>query len=515
MPSLEIEIEMVTPTNDNPGGTNAKFYVSDHDHIGGNGEFYHGFVTKTPTLKMTDTGSGEIQMNGGSLTITNEPNNAKHPFGGSNYSKILSNTGPYYVGVKGNGKYNLFEGQLFIQSIDSNSISCSLKSIRPTDSGPTFNTNKIGIGVVDGDAINNFIWGDVVDWEVLENSSEASDFDNISGSAVQSVLYFYNIVTGSTPTVKVNSNASTWAATGSVRFDARSDDDGGSDNALGAYQSTNNYSDDTKYSFSGTGVKNRFSSSGLNRTTAGRTVSEFAETMAYIMSTSDTHIPRITNDKFYIVETSALDLNKATSPPNLSFVWDLGNITAIDGLRRACYGCNFQFFIMPSQTDGNRKLYLINKANQPSSSSDYYHAISENDVLNLIIRGPEEIRSIKGEYKYYRWQNNDLIETDGAVTQFLSATGSDISFHALITNDSQSSTLTTAINAIKAIYQKPTISAEINGFQETWRAGDRVVFNRRDEFIKVDMIIRSIEWNATEEVTTIEGDATLTPYVQE
>ena len=512
MPSLEIEIEMVTPTNDDPAGTNAKFYVSDHAHIGSNGEFYHGFVTKTPKLKMSDTGSGEIQMNGGSLTMTNEPNNSNHPFGGSNYSKILSDTGPYYVGVKAEGNYNLFEGQLFIQSIDSNNISCSLKSIRSTDSGPIFDTTKTGIGSVDGDAINGFIWGDVVDWEVLENSSEAGDFDTISGAAVQSVLYFYNIMTGATPTIKVNSNGSTWTGTGSVRFDARSDDDGGSDNALGAYQSTNNYSDDTQYSFSGTGVKNRFSSSGLNRTTAGRTVLEFAETMAYIMSASDTHIPRITNDKFYIIETSTVDSNKASSPPNLSFVWELGNITANDALRKACFASNFSFFIMPSQTDGNRTLFLINKANEPSTSSDYYHAISENDVLDIMIRGPEEIRSIKGNYPYYRWQNNKLIETKGSSTQFLSSTGKDISFDALISNDSQASTLTTAINAMKAIYEKPTISAKIDGFQESWRPGDRVVFNRRDEFVKVDMIIRSIEWNATEEVTTIEGEATLSPY---
>ena len=515
MPSLEVEIEMVTPTNSDPAGTNAKFYVSDHSHIGANGEYYHGFIQKAPNLKLQDSGSGQIEMSGASIVLSNEPNNADHPFGQSNYTKILNNTGPYYIGIKYQTAYNLFEGQLFIQAIDSESVRCSLKSIRPTDSGPTWNTEKTGISSTNSELVSGFIWGDVVEWKVERDNSDVGSWDNISGSAVQAALYFYNSVDSVTPSIKVNGNASTWVSTGSVRYSARASTDGSSDGELAAYQSTNNYTDGTQYSFSGTGVKNRFLTNHTNRSTAGRTIAEFAETMAYISSAADTHVPRLTNDKFYILETETIDTNKAPSPPNLSFVWNKGIISTLEALRLVCFATNYQFFILPSQTNGNRTLFLIDKANAPSTSSAFYNTVSENDILSLIIRGPEEIKTIIGKYEYYRWQGTELIEQNQRQGVNLGSTGKEVTFEALVTNTSQSANVTNVLNAMKSFYEKPTLSVEINDLHDEWRPGDRVVFNRRDEFVNVDMIIRSIEWNFNDLTTTIEGDASLTPYVQE
>ena len=513
MPSLEVEIEMVTPTDSDPAGTNAKFYVSDHSHIGANGEYYHGFIQIAPNLKLQDSGSGQIEMSGAFIVLSNEPNNADHPFGQSNYTKILSDTGPYYIGIKYQTAYNLFEGQLFIQAIDSESIRCNVKSIRPTDSGPVWNTTQEGISGTSSDLVSGFIWGDVVDWKVERDNSDVGSWDTIGGVAVQTALYFYNIV-NSAPSIKVGGNEIQWSTTGN-RFDANASDDGSQDAQLGASQNITDYNDGTQFSFSGTGIKNRFLSSGTNRATAGRTIAEFAETMAYISSAADTHIPRLTNDKFYILETETIDTNKAPSPPNLSFVWDKGIITTIEALRLVAFASNYQFFILPSQTNGNRTLFLIDNANAPASSSAYYNTVSENDILSLVIRGPEEIKSIKGNFEYYRWQGAELVETKGRSTLFLNATGKEVSFDALITNPSQQTNLTNFLNAMKTFYEKPTLSVEVNDVHDEWRPGDRIVFNRRDEFVNVDMIIRSIEWNFNNLTTTIEGDAPLTPYVQE
>ena len=154
-------------------------------------------------------------------------------------------------------------------------------------------------------------------------------------------------------------------------------------------------------------------------------------------------------------------------------------------------------------------------ANAPASSSAFYNTISENDILSLVIRGPEEIKTIIGQYEYYRWQGTELIEQGGRSGVNLGSTGKEVNFEALISNQSQISNLTNVLNAMKAFYEKPTLSVEINDLHDEWRPGDRVVFNRRDEFVNVDMIIRSIEWDFNDLTTTIEGDATLTPYVQE
>lgn len=513
MPSLEIEIEMVTPTNDNPGGTNAKFYVSDHDHVGANGEFYYGFIQKSPSLKLQDTGSGEIQMSGASITFSNEPQNAKHPFGSVNYTKILSDTGPYFIGIKYKSVYNLFEGQLFIQTIDSESISCSIKSIRSGDATPGIPDGQETAG--NGEIVP-LAYGSISKSIAVRDDTFASDFDNISGSAVQTVLYFKN-TTNTTPTILVNDSSSTWAATGNIRYspDTLSDGDSVNNNGLASYQSTNAYAADTAFQFSATGMKNPIT---LTRTTAGTTFLALSEFIVYSMSRDGRGVATITPDKFYILENNTIDSNKTGTSPTIGIMIETsqGDKLSINFLRESSLSVNYQFYILPSQTDGDRTLTIIDKANIPSTSSAYYKAISENDVLNLVIRGPQEIRRIKGEFTYYdSFGSANLRELTISKEVVLDTTGKDFKFGASITGIDQVSNLTNVLSGIKTFYQKATINAEINDLHDEWRPGDRVVFNRRDEFVNVDMIIRSIEWNFTDLTTVIEGDATLTPYVQE
>ncbi len=510
MPSLEVEIEMVDPTNDNPAGTNAKFYISDHGHIGANGEYYHGFIQRAPNLKLQDTGSGQIEMSGATIVISNEPNNPNHPFGQTNYAKILSDNGPYYIGIKYQSVYNLFEGQLFIQTLDSESVRCSIKAIRETNeqfsAGGQINTSAQDIP---------FYYGTIDKTKAYRDDSEASGFDNISGSAVQTVLYFDNL-TSTTPTILVNGNSSTWTSTGNVRYSHDQRDDGGAPNTgdLQAYQSTHAYASDTAFQFSGTGMQNPITKVAA---TGGTTFLNLADFIVYSISRDGRGLPTITNDKFYILESGSVDSNKTGTSPTISFSLNQGSVFSVDLLKRIALSVNYQFFMLPSQTDGDRELTIIDKAHTPAISSAYYRTVSENNVLNLVIRGPQEVNRIKGNFKYFNsFGTAGLNELEGVRVEVLDDTGKNLEFDAAITGiDQASSILDPIVTAMKTFYQKGSINAEINDLHDEWRPGDRVVFNRRDEFVNVDMIIRSIEWNFNDLTTTIEGDATLTPYVQE
>ena len=510
MPSLEVEIEMVTPTSSNPGGTNAKFYISDHGHIGANGEYYHGFIQKAPNLKLQDTGSGEIQMSGASIVLTNEPNNADHPFGQSNYTKILSDSGPYFIGIKYKSNFNLFEGQLFIQAIDSESIRCSIKTIRSGDDTPGFGAAG---EITNTDQIVPYYFGSIVKSEAKRNDINASLYDNISGSAVKTVLYFMNL-TNTTPSIFVNGNSSTWGSTGSIRYspDARTDGEPGS-TRIASYQSTNEYPDDTAFQFSASGMKNSLT---LTTTTAGTTFLDLAEFVVYSSSKDGRGVATLTDDNFYILENNSVNSDKTGTSPTIGVLIEDLTQLSIDFLRVVSLSVNYQFYMLPSQTDGERELTIIDKANSPSSSSAFYRSISENDVLSLVIRGPQEIRRILGSFTYYDSFNSEgLNELTGHREVVLNSTGKDFKFDASITSLDSVSNLTTILSGMKTFYQKSSVNAEINDLHDEWRPGDRVVFNRRDEFVNVDMIIRSIEWNFNDLTTTIEGDATLTPYVQE
>ncbi len=509
MPSLEVEIEMVDPTNDNPAGTNAKYYISDHGHIGANGEYYHGFIQRAPNLKLQDTGSGQIEMSGATIVISNEPNNPNHPFGQSNYAKILSDNGPYYIGIKYQSVYNLFEGQLFIQTLDSESVRCSIRQIR-TDAG-SVGWSAGGEIQTSGQKIP-FYYGTIDKTKAYRDDSDASLFDNISGSAVQTVLYFDNL-TSTAPTILVNGNSSTWTSTGNVRYSHDARDDGGNDD-LQAYQSTHAYASDTAFQFSGTGMQNPITKVAA---TAGTTFLNWAEFIVYTASRDGRGVPTITGDKFYILESGSVDSNKTGTSPTVSFSLEQGAVESFEEFKKICLAVNYQYFILPSQTDGDRELTIIDKAHTPASSSAYYRTVSENDVLNLVIRGPQEINRIIGNFKYYNsFGSAGLNELSQVNVQVLDDTGKNLEFDAAITGiDQNSSILTPIVTAMKTFYQKGSVNVEINDVHDEWRPGDRVVFNRRDEFVNVDMIIRSIEWNFNDLTTTIEGDATLTPYVQE
>lgn len=508
MPSLEVEIEMVDPTNDNPAGTNAKYYISDHGHIGANGEYYHGFIQRAPNLKLQDTGSGQIEMSGATIVISNEPNNPNHPFGQSNYAKILSDNGPYYIGIKYQSVYNLFEGQLFIQTLDSESVRCSIRQIR-ADGGIGWSA---GGEIFDSGQKIPFYYGVIDKTKAYRDDIDASGFDNISGSAVQTVLYFDNL-TSTAPTILVNGNSSTWTSTGNVRYSHDARDDGGSDD-LQAYQSTHAYPSDTAFQFSGTGMQNPITRVAA---TGGTTFLNWAEFIVYSASRDGRGLPTITGDKFYVLESGSVDSNKTGTSPTVSFSLEQGAKESFEEFKKICLAVNYQFFILPSQTDGDRELTIIDKAHTPATSSAYYRTVNENDVLNLVIRGPQEINRIIGNFKYFNsFGSAGLNELSQVNVQVLDDTGKNLEFDAAITGiDQNSSILTPIVTAMKTFYQKGSINAEINDVHDDWRPGDRVVFNRRDEFVNVDMIIRSIEWNFNDLTTTIEGDATLTPYVQE
>jgi len=467
-------------------GGSVYYYLSDESHVGANGKFYHGFILGRPKIKMSSTSGGFIQMTAGGITLVNRPNDADHPFGGSRYATILATPGPYYIGIKFDEAYNLFEGMVFLQSIANNEMKLSVNPIRSTGLNIYTADSDLNDGRV------NFFFGAIHEQPVP--LIDASNFDSVTGTAVG----FQNLTT-STGTVKIDGTTRVPDAWSAINEDAGSIHMSG-----GSARYNADYTSSSKRSVSGTGAKWATTPA---MTASGTTIGDFADQIAHIMTNT------ITSDSLYVLETATVDKNKIGTPPDSTIIISQES-DILNLLSSVMPGVNYQFYIAPNQTDGNRTLFLIDKDNVPGTSSDYYHALSDFEISEIVIRAPKEIKRISLNYTDHYWSGTDLISQQLGSHITLGASGSDISLQALADDFSQFSDVSTMLTSIKNILIKSTVKAKIAGLQSTWRPGDRVVFDRRTEQVHVDMKVRGIEWDSVAMETSIEGEATITDLVQ-
>ena len=479
---LEVEISLDLPLT----GSSTYYYLSDESHVGANGRFYHGFIIGRPKIKMAPTSGGFIQMTSGGITLVNRPNDSDHPFSGSNYTTILATPGPYYIGIKFDESYNLFEGMVSLQSITNEEMRLSVKPIRTT--------SGLNIGPVNSDLNDeqiNFFFGAIHDQPVP--LIDASQFDSVTGTAIG----FQNLTT-STGTVKIDGTTRTPDAWSAINGDVGSTVSGGS----ARYNA--NYTTSNKRSVSGTGAKWATTPA---MTASGTTIGDFADQIAHIMANT------ITSDSLYVLETATVNKDKIGTPPDSTIIISQES-DILNLLSTVMPGVNYQFYIAPNQTDGNRTLFLIDKDNTPGTSSAFYHALSDFEIIEIVIRAPKEIRNISLKYTDYFWSGTDLESQELGSVFSLGASGSDISLNALADDSSQASAVSSMLTSIKNVLIKPTVKAKITGLKSSWRPGDRIVFDRRIEQVHVDMKVRSIEWDSVALETIIEGEATITDLVQ-
>jgi hypothetical protein len=74
---------------------------------------------------------------------------------------------------------------------------------------------------------------------------------------------------------------------------------------------------------------------------------------------------------------------------------------------------------------------------------------------------------------------------------------------------------TLILNSIKSILNKPVITANIGGIQSNLEIGSRIKFNRQEDGVSVDMIIRTISFDFSDLQTQIAGDGFITVIEQD
>lgn len=453
------------------------YYISDQTKIGNDGNFYHGFITSKPSIKIGRVQGGYIAPIIGSISLINEPANSNHPFGGSRYSTLLGTPGPYTFTLGFKSAYPIFEGAITLKGITDNQLSFSIVN--------TNYTNELLSTVTEhgtSDIVHNpFSHGAVTDHQPIFKSASAKYYNPGFDHSETITLKFLNY-----------GNASI-ALADATEFTATVSDEAYFVGGGAAFSGKESLVSGTGKH--GTTIEQFFDfiagSSGLNLTT----------------STANT-------DNSSVASSRVIRVYESEQKLITELAGDVANYV------------NHDFYIAPDQTTGNTTLFLIDRAFTPASSTTLvnYEVSSFSIQTRLFGRvvGSYEINrhfgtittasnSSSGQVWYEPTQALQVITQ--SVESVNSSNGANKSVNIYADQFSQSagssSEVQIYLDAIRDIEKKPIVTIKVFGLKSDWKIGDRINYFHQEEMINSDMIIRELTLNFADETTTISGDATI------
>jgi len=216
----------------------------------------------------------------------------------------------------------------------------------------------------------------------------------------------------------------------------------------------------------------------------------------------------------YVANTLSLDVTTADTTKTTSaasrviHLYENRPQLLIDLASLVADATNHQFYIAPNPTDGNKTLYLIDRANSPTAT-----VIENTDVIATSYKLGFPVESVEGKYISIVKKGTQLENLDVSVTASNVAVGRVLEKYVYADTVAQVSEVSTIINAIKAVEINPVAAITVADIKTSWKPGDRFTLNREPDLITIDMIVRSINYNFVTQETTISGDATLTDFI--
>lgn len=221
----------------------------------------------------------------------------------------------------------------------------------------------------------------------------------------------------------------------------------------------------------------------------GRTIADF---FAYLASKLG--IPSV--DFTHAPNASSLNLQ----------LWETNQDKILDYAGEIAFSANYLFEIK------NDVIRVIDRAYTPDS----FIKIENYNIINATYKMPNPIKAFRSS-----WDINianttvrpavlDEREESVMLNNFSSGEIRDIT-NVTKNREDQISIL----NSIKSILNKPVITANIGGIQSNLEIGSRIKFNRQEDGVSVDMIIRTISFDFADLQTQIAGDGFITVIEQD
>lgn len=199
-----------------------------------------------------------------------------------------------------------------------------------------------------------------------------------------------------------------------------------------------------------------------------------------------------------------------THAPNASSLelqlWETSQNKILDFAGEIAFSANYLFEIK------NNIIRVIDRSYIP----DTFTRIENYNIISTEYKMPNPIKAIRSV-----WEVNIANTTIKPATldqreESVMISNSPSGEIRDITNVTKNREDQTAIlNSIKSILNKPVITANIGGIQSNLEIGSRIKFNREEDGVSVDMIIRTISFDFSGLQTQISGDGSITVIEQD
>lgn len=215
---------------------------------------------------------------------------------------------------------------------------------------------------------------------------------------------------------------------------------------------------------------------------------------------------------FFAYLASRLGVNNVdfTHAPSASSVnlqlWETSQNKILDFAGEVAFSANYLFEIK------NNIIRVIDRAYIP----DTFTKIENYNIISTEYKMPSPIKALRSI-----WQVNianttvkpaTLDQREESVMISNSSSG-EIRDIVNVTKNREDQTL--ILGSIRSILNKVVITANIGGIQSNLEIGSRVKFNREEDGVSVDMIIRTISFDFGGLQTQISGDGTVTVIEQD
>ena len=473
---------VITPTMGRP------YYVSDIPHIGAKmgaesgSVYYYGFLKNPPDLTIGVTEGAYIETQSGSLSLINKPYDTDHPFGGDNFKTLLTdrstNNPRAIIEIKDFTKYPLFKGTLFLEEITDSELKFSVQPI-------SYSTNLLQTKTI------------------YYKSSDAGSTAQFTTTDVLPTSHGEIVGMGD---LKPANNSTSTPAYWNPELD--------SGESISIYQRSADVTDtgstDDDYIYADNSIapalrNTRVWGTSINGTTLEDVIYSWVYGVPPVSPATATTLRVLNYNNGKAGGADSLDID----------YYQTEQITIIDYASKILDSCNYLFWItVPSDgsTYGGEAVFLIDKAHAPTAT-----VLSNADVLSAGLKLGAPFQAVEGKWNvimaFY-----DVTEDVFYETVPMSVRSENLDSGKVKTVDlpmqsfADVSRAQAICDAIKNIEKKPKASIKVKGVQTSYTPGDRFTINREQNQVKMTLTAREINWNWSDESTTISGECDLAQY---
>lgn len=211
------------------------------------------------------------------------------------------------------------------------------------------------------------------------------------------------------------------------------------------------------------------------------------------------------------LDVSSADTSKTTTASTLDVRIGINApIPLLDLASDVAAAYNHQFEIR-EDSSGDTTLFLIDRAYSSGTLNEYkdFQLLESSYTLGFPLGG------VSSSWTITTPEGGKLVRKPNSARSANKPKGRELSVSAYADRYDDIPRVTGRLDAVRDIEKKAAAKVTIPEIKTDIDVGDRVQFQRLQDFLQCSLVVRSIDFDFAEKTTTVEGDATLSQFVWE